>query len=218
MKNQSPGRAALVGFAIIVSAWVAYYHPVSKDSFHVAPFDPSEIERIVKQLRDLERQTSAELGSHYCAVAFDAIPAKVSLNRAFNVSVAVSLPDKVDRCTSKIVLLGTAFSIEPTAMKEVSLDQHAPTRTVIFNLLPSKPGKQLLVYGYDETSKQTETTVYEYPFISPDFSLWFPILGTLFGGTLTIPWWLKLLGIPKPKDEQDKKEKTKKKKKKTESS
>ena len=45
--------------------------------------------------------------------------------------------------------------------------------------------------------------VYQYPYIDPDLSVWFPIIGTFFGGTLTLPWWLRLFGIPK-KDENDK--------------
>jgi hypothetical protein len=212
MRNLLRVVAALVGCAVIVSAWVIYYYSVSTPPIRLQPFDPSEIARIAEQLRYLLGPVSAVIDSHFCAVTFDAIPARVYLNRAFNVSAAVSLPDKVDRCESNIAVLGAAaFSIEPKGAIKVSLDQQAPTRTVIFNLLPSKE-KQVFVYGYDQTTRQAETTTYEYPFINPDLSLWFPILGTFFGGTLTLPWWLKLFGIPKPKDEQDKKEKTKKRK------
>jgi len=206
--------AALIGFAIVLVGWGIYYYSEAAYSSPLHAFDPSEIDRIVKQLRELVEPASAVIGSHFCDVIFKDIPKKVYLNRAFNLSATVSLPDKVENCTSAIAVIGAAFSIEPKAETKVSLDQQARTRTVIFNLLPSKPGKQVFVYGYDQTAKQAETTVYEYSFINPELSLWFPILGTFFGGALTLPWWLELFGIPKSKDERGKKEKPRRKKKK----
>ena len=155
-------------------------------------------------------QVSASLGSNFCAVAFGAIPDEVRLNRSFNPVARVSLPDKAERCTSNIAVFGAAFAIEPKGTTKVSLNNQAPTQTVIFNLLLTKPGKQAFVYGYDQTAKQAETTVYEYPFISPNLSIWFPILGTFLGRTLTLPWWLKLLGTPKPIADKNKKANDKK--------
>jgi len=206
--------AAVLGCLVICFSWVIYRYSISTPPPRLQPIDLSKIEELAEQLREQLGQVSASIGSNFCAVAFESIPDEVRLNRSFNLTARVSLPDKAEQCTSNIAVFGAAFAIEPKETTKVSLDKQAPTQTVIFNLLPTKPGKQAFVYGYDQTAKRAETTVYEYPFISPNLSIWFPILGTFLGGTLTLPWWLKLLGARKPIEDKSKKANDKKSKKK----
>jgi hypothetical protein len=207
MQKTWRGIAAVLGFLVILFVWIIYKYSTPAAPRGLQPFDLSKLEELTKQLNEQLQQASASFGSNFCVVTFASIPDKVRLNQSFNLEAQVSLPDNAEGCASNLAVYGAAFSIEPKETKKVSLDNKAPTEAVIFNLLPTKPGKQLFVYGYDNTIKQAETTVYQYPSISPNLSIWFPILGTFFGGTLTLPWWLTLFGIPKSKENNHKKKK-----------
>lgn len=126
-----------------------------------------------------------------CEVVFPAIPEKQRLHDSFVIEVQSRIKGKY--CKSDVRVFGAAFDVKPEQQTvEIRLGQPSP-QTIFFSILPKYAGKQeLLLYGDDINAWATKKiTVYEYPFVPPQISIWFPVLGVVFGSMLGLPWWLE---------------------------
>jgi hypothetical protein len=131
-----------------------------------------------------------------CQVKLLNMDRHVRVHQSFNLIVEAILGGKDTACESTLQVLATAFDVEPHAAKVVLKNDQI--RRVYFNFLPKEAGSQQIVVinttkDGDGTEIVRQVSVYEYPFIPPGISFWFSTIATVFGGILTIPWWLERL-------------------------
>jgi hypothetical protein len=125
-----------------------------------------------------------------CNLAIDPIKRILLFKKSFVLTVRLETFGKAKMCSSKVTILAPAFGVRPEE-QEQQLDSQTTTSPMLFNLLPNEVGDQeIVVTSFQQRSEVLHFVVYRYPFIPPSISLWFPAIGTLFGGMITIPWWL----------------------------
>jgi hypothetical protein len=132
--------------------------------------------------------SAAAAGSHenQCKYDIPVVDRKQLLKRSFNFPVHVRLVS--DACELTLAVEAAAFVVKPENIT-VRLSQSGVVQdTVYFNMLPSEPGEQTIIVSSDDTYHELQFVVYAYPYIPPEIAVWFPTLGALFGGMLTIPW------------------------------
>jgi hypothetical protein len=159
----------------------AYYaFPLRRDRFQTFYFNGSQVRSLPE-----------------CTVTLEDVDRAVMLNRSFNMLVDVRLGSSAFACRSRVELSAAAFDVKPEFVEcNLSKASAQQTQQVYFNVLPKEAGTQQVVFTHSGdgggASRTMEFTVYEYPYVPPDVSFWFPRIGTLFGGMLTIPWWIEL--------------------------
>jgi hypothetical protein len=203
MKRMLVGATAIVGCTIAIAGWGVF--ATLRREFKDAQRNPVTAEALVELIMQLS-QSIANISTptiKHCDVKFDPIPDHLDANRAINVIATAYLPKGADQCQSEVGFYAAAFTVEPKEHVTVMLTKDQPSQEVMFNILPNQMGKQAMVYGSDEKSYTATPVVFQYPYISPALTIWFPILGTVFGGMLTLPWWLRFFGIPRAKDDDE---------------
>jgi hypothetical protein len=140
-----------------------------------------------------------------CLIEFHDTDRRVRLHHSFLLK-ATARNFTSGECPMQITVSATAFDVKP----ETKLIRIQPLskQDVYFSVLPNQPGEQSIITSSNITGMlfgEEHTwffNVYEYPFIPPNISVWFPILGTLSGGLLTIPWWIEWLTKRKEKKKE----------------
>jgi hypothetical protein len=178
-----------------------------------------ELELKINQIGEVSNIIPGNIipGPKHCEVKFDPVPDRFDVKHAINLVAMATLPPDSEECKSRLVFYATGFSVLPKDEVAVTLSKEKRTQEVVFNIMPKEVGKQAIVYGTDDKPQKSTPLIFQYPWINPALSIWFPVLGTLFGGMLTIPWWLRFFGIPSAKsddddDDEDKDDGTNKKK------
>ena len=197
--------AALVGCAIIAASW-GLSTILRRDVKLVQNMPLSSAVLFELQLKLLQiSQAASHLGPGQdpCEVNFDAVPDRFHVKYSVNLKAAATLPKDKDECESKLVFYGTAFVVLPKERVTVKLTKTQPSQEVVFNIMPKEAGKQAIVYGTEDKPKGATPLVFQYSWINPALSIWFPVLASLFGGMLTVPWWLRFFGIPRSKEDDD---------------
>jgi hypothetical protein len=212
------GVTALLGCTIVLVSWGL--SSVFRYEYKDLQYGPISTKTLIQLQEGLLRfrsgtvpgEASALFSLRPCNVNFDPIPERLNVGHAININARVSLPNDAEQCQSELEFYAAAFTVEPKDRVTVKLTKGKPSQDVLFNILPTEEGKQAIVYGADRSPNGATPTVYQYAYISPALSVWFPALGTLFGGMLTVPWWLRFFGIPRVKDDNEDQQKARKRK------
>jgi hypothetical protein len=145
---------------------------------------------------DSARRSDASSAFHVPPCDVSLIPIqnrKPLVKHSFNIEIELT-NSHFEKCQCRLTVDGAAFTIKPED-ETVELVANSPPRSVRFSVLPAEPGEQTINIRYGLAGEVSETElnfiVYQYPFIPPSVSLWFPILGFLFGSMLTVPWWIE---------------------------
>jgi hypothetical protein len=135
-----------------------------------------------------------------CRVQFPQIEKIQRLNHSLTIVASVAgfreLP-----CRTKLEVSASAFKVEPKSV-DVKMDRNPPgAKLVFFSVLPQEVGEQQLIFQRSDGHDIYTIEVQQYPGIPPGVSQWFPLVTTLFGGILTIPWWLERIERRKRRDD-----------------
>jgi hypothetical protein len=171
---------SLLGLASMFVPMAYYAFPLHRDRFQTFYFKGSQVRSLPE-----------------CTVMLEDVDRAVTLNRSFNMLVDVRLDPSAFACRSRVQLSAAAFDVKPESVEcNLSKGTAQQTERVYFNVLPKEAGTQQVVFTHSGdgggASRTMEFTVYEYPHVPPDVSFWFPRIDMLFGGMLTVPWWIEL--------------------------
>jgi hypothetical protein len=97
-------------------------------------------------------------------------------------------------CRVNIRVSAPAFAVKP---EETNIELPDPSgktaRTFAFNLMPQQAGPQVIIVEHGEDEDQFGYSVYDYPLVSPEVTFFFPIVSTVLGSLLSIPWWIEFV-------------------------
>jgi len=178
---------ALAGLSIIALSLMSTFWGLA----YVLEFPKLKPDRVERSAYKVGHERTPQ-----CAVTLRNVNRKVMLGRSFNMLADVSLEPSASTCRTELQLSAAAFDVKPESIDcELSKDSSHRTRLVYFNILPKEAGTQQVVFtasGDDGSESRTmEFIVYEYPHVNPAFSFWFPTGSCLFGGMLSLPWWIE---------------------------
>ena len=139
---------------------------------------------------------TSDPGDQPCHLEFLPIERVQQVGQSFTI-VAVVRPTEGEGCEIAVEAYASAFKVEPKQFSR-SEARGPRARKLHFNVLPKEPGKQELSFGNASETYTFEIEVRQYPFVPAKISFWFPMLGGVFGGMLTIPWWLERVRKKKP--------------------
>jgi len=120
---------------------------------------------------------------------------KVRLNRSFVLNAKIWKIDRDILCRVDIRVSAPAFAVKP---EETNIELPDPSgktaRTFAFNLMPQQAGPQVIIVEHGEDEDQFGYSVYDYPLVPPEVTFFFPIVSTVLGSLLSIPWWIEFVG------------------------
>jgi hypothetical protein len=218
MKRWLTVFVALSGCAIIAASWgLSIKLRRAVQDVERMPLSYKVLLELELKINQIGQVSNIIRGPKHCEVKFDPVPDRFDVKHAINLTAMASLPPDSEECKSRLVFYATGFSVLPKDEVVVTLNKEKRTQEVVFNIMPKEVGKQAIVYGTEDKPQKSTPLIFQYPWINPALSIWFPVLGTLFGGILTIPWWLRFFGIPRARsddgdDNEDKDDGTNKKK------
>ena len=120
---------------------------------------------------------------------------KVRLNRSFALNAKIWKNESDILCKVNIRVSAPAFDVKPDETNIELPDASGKTaRNFAFNLMPQQAGPQVIIVEHGEDENQFGYSVYDYPLVPPEITFFFPIVSTVLGGMLTVPWWIEFFG------------------------
>jgi hypothetical protein len=176
---------ALVGLALCISAY-----PTSS-WLRAFRFPNDRWEQEAYSSAQVRRDISG------CKVDLEEFDHALTLHESVNLIADVSLPPSVRHCESEVTVEAAAFDTKPDKIECELNEKSNETQKIYFSILPNAAGSQTIVFTNSmeggRRSRIMDVTVSEYPHVPPSVSRWFPPLQAVFGGMITIPYWIQLI-------------------------
>jgi hypothetical protein len=190
---------AIAGFAIGIPSFASVLLLLAVHALFPtnSPATPDHTENFMSPLLGM-----AKISPVLCVVDIQPLERKLRLHHSFVLEASVS-NHSFEPCEASVTASATAFDVKPEVQQIAIGSSKENPKLLYFSVLPNHPGEQSLIikaeikYGILGRSSVVSKTqflhfnVYEYPYIPPAASAWFPSLASLFGGLLTIPYWIE---------------------------